>query len=139
MNQREIKFRAWDTQYNEMIYLKNTGLQYFDFEGSYALSFVVDGYKEFWAHEQYSEATKKAKDFPIMQFTGRKDRTGKEIYEGDELKHHVHNMVTIMTWIDDYSCFAGVCKETGQHYYYQKVDDKHLEITGNIFENLSKE
>jgi len=65
---RDIKFRAFDGE--KMIELKNSGLQYFDFEGSYSLGFTVDGYTDFWAHEQYDTASAKAGKFPIMEFTG---------------------------------------------------------------------
>lgn len=71
--ERELKFRAYNVEDNEMIYLENTGLQYFDFEGSYSLGFTVDGYEEFWAHEQYNNATKKSTKFPYYAIY-RKER-----------------------------------------------------------------
>ena len=53
---REIKFRVWQTDHEEM--------EYFDLFNA----------------EQY------AADGPIMQYTGLKDKNGKEIYEGDIVK-----------------------------------------------------
>ena len=127
---REIKFRAWNG--SEMIYLPLAGLQYYDFEGSYALSFVVDGYKEFWAHENYKLLTEKASNFPIMQFTGFRCKDNTEIYEGDICSGHSDGNGVI-----EWSEFDG-----GYHYRFD--DDnvvgiyevlKDILVEGNIYEN----
>lgn len=84
---RDLKFRAFID--GEMVILPFAALQYFDFEGSYVLSFAVDGYAGFWAHEQYERATeRKCKNAPIMQFAEFKDKNEKDIYEGDIVKFH---------------------------------------------------
>ena len=82
---KETKFRVWNC--DEMGDLKNVGIQYFDFEGSYALSFVVDGYSEFYAHERYNTSSEKASKFPLMQYIQILDKNKKEICEGDILKY----------------------------------------------------
>jgi len=73
------KFRAWINS-KEMVYLPFACLRYFDFEGAYTLSFVVDGYPEFYAHECYES---KKIEFELMEWTEITDEAGVEIFAGD--------------------------------------------------------
>ena len=140
---REIKFRAWDGKYNEMIYLENSGLQYFDFEGGYSLGFTVDGYKDFWAHERYESTTKQASEFPIMQYTGLKDKNGVEIYDGDVVEFRA-NYTSKPCGYMKAEVVIGIYKlelhaENGEVYDAEEETDEfpyaHCEVIGNIYEN----
>lgn len=75
-------------------------------------------------------------DVELMQYTGVKDKNGKEIYEGDILFFRDENMKYIVVWQDA----AFIIKSIEIRKYSEKMywlDDTEIccEIVGNIYEN----
>jgi uncharacterized phage protein (TIGR01671 family) len=101
---RIIKFRAWDKKEKKMEenWHKESGLiEHFGFNGS--------------------------NRFIIMQYTGLKDKNGKEIYEGDIIKFRdVKHKVIFHKGV---FCFK--VRENDYHIF----NEKETEVIGNIYEN----
>jgi len=119
---REIKFRAWDAEREQMF----THPKWVEFRAKHGV---------ITAHN-YNRASN-VQTLELMQFTGLTDKNGVEIYEGDIVK---------FKWLGEYT---GVIKyeDCGFGLSYNANDeqmnvamrrfyfDKNAEVIGNIHEN----
>ncbi len=117
---REIKFRAWDKSYEEMIYSAERTYDYgCNAEGS--------SYHEHFGYLLDDE------DCEVMQYTGLKDKNGKEIYEEDIIYNSTEEENFVVEWFEEGAryVFSGisVIMDFDNCYEYE------LEVIGNIYEN----
>lgn len=130
---RDIKFRVWDKElklmhicgeniHDNIFFNKNNIAQYYNLQNGCG-----------------SPTT-----YELMQYTGLKDKNGKEIYEGDIVKYekfYVYDFdydegIAIIYWDNEDTGFYGEC----QSYNYSLdmfylIRNLSSEVIGNIFDN----
>jgi len=127
---RDIKFRIWSVEYNEMVYPKNYVID-FNWFGVTNEHYLDDSAaSEFPIHE---------KEYILMQYTGLKDSNGVEIFEGDILKYintySGKEYTKEVRYDNDLACFGLFDKKS---IWCQECDWMaltNLEVIGNIHEN----
>ena len=116
---REIKFRAWDKE--KKIMREVLGIDILHKEIFFSNE-DVDCYE----HTDF-------KDIELMQYTGLKDKNGKEIYEGDIVKFL--NGIFEVIWCNEKASFMLKNKEYKEFLNFIYENNNGMEIVGNIYEN----
>ena len=126
MKQREIKFRVWDKSQNKFL--------------DYPCYFNNKDFNEFTAFDRYFKCDEEG--CILQQYTGLKDKNGREIYEGDIVQYNRRSSYDGINfevkWSEDNWGWVLVSKNkdylvnerTPEGYRYE-----FIEIVGNIFEN----
>jgi uncharacterized phage protein (TIGR01671 family) len=127
---REIRFRAWN----------NSG-KYFhplDDDGDYFFRDDGDG---LYLEDKHG----KCKDTVLLQYTGLKDRNGKEIYEGDVMTQANDYGITyrfgragIVSYESDCGCFIVSlpgCNKNQHHEFLTCDIAFECKVIGNTYEN----
>ena len=128
---RTIRFRAWDEQnkimHNDFQFIKSGD------EGNDWIVFTSDK-QTLQDSTHHFENPYFGQQLKIMEYTGLKDKNGKEIYEGDVTKHHSHNTISKWIYSSRYLQFMSL-ESDGTHRYYFDIDKDKLEVIGNIYQN----
>ena len=130
---RPIKFRAWNKKLKRM---------YYSIE-PYITNLRADkGHPDCGGHKPQGSLEEMYKTkCPIMQYTGLKDKNGKEIYEGDILHRICKSKCCGKTQYD----WQGIVVWRENGFWFQDDDDgiigfanselEEIEVIGNIYEN----
>lgn len=128
---REIKFRVWAHEH-KLMSKTITPFQKFPFN----IDIIFIQKKK---SQPLGSFVMDINSYEVMQYTGLKDKNGKEIYEGDILTSGTGKYARAfeVAWEDDHLAMDRMDDEysIGCGFNIGKSDTKYVEVIGNIYEN----
>lgn len=130
---REIKFRMWSKEYQQMFNMDHLQAMYA--VGARMAKKYVPGVAESdVVMPEIGVSLPFQEDAILMQYVGTKDKYDNEIYDGDIVKDQ-HGIGEVK-WLQEHCAF--VVRTIDQHaYHYLESDGRLLntQVIGNIYEN----
>lgn len=126
---RELKFRVWNIEEKKMID--------FTFSDIGKANFLYEPDYHFVWKSGMKEPTKITNtENPIMQFTGLKDKSKREIYEGDILLNTKYKNKFKIEWAKehDYCGFVTINLEDGFRNLFLAKNFTNCKVVGNVYE-----
>lgn len=125
---REIKFRAWDKKEKSMYSMQDI--------------FIEAETGEIWQttfckYDTPNTEIELTNRYELMQYTGLKDKNGKEIYEGDIVScENCYNCFGKIEW-NNYSCGFKFMVAYDTYFESEEIADfiGDMKVIGNIYEN----
>lgn len=115
---REINYKCWDKERNEMCLVLEIGL------------------REKWVKVSNGDSTFRYIAFSkceLLEYTGLKDKNGKEIYEGDIVKGLAWYQGKKLYSIDELSRVT--YEAPSFKFGHTSWEKENIEVVGNIYEN----
>ena len=127
---REIKFRAWLKEDKRMV-----NVETMDFTDK-----SIQYLKKSEINNAYILRRESFVDVELMQYTGVKDKNGKEIYEGDIIKYKFPydrrlNHISPVKFLETETSFGIKDRYGIEIPLYKITTNNFFEVIGNIYEN----
>jgi uncharacterized phage protein (TIGR01671 family) len=121
---RQLKFRAWDKLEKRFFYPDK------GYQGHYVLT--LNG------QFQNLQNGSGGDEYVVQQFTGLKDKDGKEIFEGDRVRigyTQNHDFFGEVIWLEDRASFGVRYENITETFEDLGFVQKLFEVVGNIFQS----